>query len=275
MKKFEVKSLLVMLLALAMVFSLAACKRGVDDTTAPGDDTTEPTVIDPIVTDPPETDPPEVTNPPETDPIDPGSEETDPKYDPIETDPPETKPAETDPPETTKPVETEPVETQCTHSYVAQVTHYPTCVTEGEEAMVCTKCGDRKDVKPIETVGHNFYEKECEIVSLTHHKAIVLCCDVCGRTSTIKELTEEHDFKSTVVVPDYTTAGKAYVYGYEVLSCKGCDYQITVGANATDGHYYTPDEGSGKLVCACGAAATDKTVMNGNKNAGPQLFPQG
>ena len=263
-----------MLLALVMVFSLAACKRGVDDTTAPGDDATEPTVIDPIVTDPPETDPPEVTTPPETDPVDPGSEETDPKYDPIDTDPPETKPVETDPPET-KPVETEPAETECNHFYMPQITVQPSCAAEGEEAMVCSICGDRKDAKVLEMAGHNYFEVEREIVSLTHHKAIVVYCGRCGHVAGVKELTEAHDLQSSVVVPDGTTAGNAYVFGYEVFACNGCDYEITVGANAKDGHYYTPDEGSGKLVCMCGAAATNETAFNGNPNAGLQLFPQG
>lgn len=273
MKNFEVKSLLVMLLALAMVLTLAACTRGNgnDDTTVPEDDVTEPTVIDPTVTDPPETDPPEVTNPPETDPVvtsDP--DETDPpKHDPIETDPPATEPVETDPPET------EPAETECAHSYVEEVTVKPNCVSEGEEAMVCSKCGDKKDAKVLEAVEHTFVVVEKEIVSLTHHKAIVCCCDRCGYVDEIRELTEAHDFKSSLVVADCSTAGKAYVYGYEVLSCNGCDYEITVNSNASDGHCYTPDEGSGKLFCACGKAADKDTVWNGNKNAGPQLFPQG
>lgn len=269
MKNFEVKSLLVMLLTLAMVFSLAACRRGVDDTTAQGDDTTEPTVVDPTVTDPPEIDPPEVTTPPETDPVDPGSEETDPKYDPIETDPPETKPVETDP------IETEPSETDCAHFYTLQITVYPSCTAEGEEAMVCSICGDKKDAKVLEAAGHLFLEEEREMPSLTHHKAIVKYCGKCGHLSSIVKLTEKHDLESFLVVEDYTTDGNAYVFGYEVFACGGCDYEITVGANATDGHCYTVDEGSGKLVCMCGKTATDETVFNGNENAGPQLFPQG
>ncbi len=263
-----------MLLALAMIFSLAACRRGVDDTTAQGDDTTEPTVVDPTVTDPPEIDPPEVTTPPETDPVDPGSEETDPKYDPIETDPPETKPVETDPVET-EPVETEPSETDCAHFYTLQITVYPSCTAEGEEAMVCSICGDRKDAKVLEIAGHDYSEVEREIVTLTHHKAIVVCCGGCGHMAGVAEFTEAHDLRSSVVVPDDTTAGNTYLYGYEVFACGGCDYEITVGANATDGHYYTADEGSGKFVCMCGKTATDETVFNGNENAGPQLFPQG
>ena len=79
MKKFEVRSLLAVLLAAMMLFAFVACDEGSE--TLPPDtvDTTDPTV-----TEAPETDPAET--------------------EPVETDPPATEPADT------KPAETEPAD---------------------------------------------------------------------------------------------------------------------------------------------------------------------
>ena len=113
MKKFEVRSLLALLLAAIMVFAMVAC-GGADDTLPVDDDTT-----DPVVTDPPATDP-VVTDPPATD--------------PVVTDPPVTDPVETDPPTV------EPTVTGCTHGfgYNADVTAE---VTDTGIVYKCKACG--------------------------------------------------------------------------------------------------------------------------------------
>lgn len=285
MKKFEVKSLVVMLLALAMVLSLAACGKP-DETTAPSDET-DPVVTDPVETDPPETDPvevdpPVVTDPAETDPPeDSDPEETDPKYDPIETDPPVTEPIETEPKETDAPETTEkPEETLSPsaggdheHVYRSQILLPPGCISEGEEAMVCSYCGDQKDNTPIEAIGHSYEYKEAVIISPTHHTAMVSICGNCGELHGIQRLLEKHTFTSEAVVKDYISDGRYTVFGGEELKCE-CGYRLYVASNASDGHCYEVEEGSGKLRCRCGQyyVPSDDVTLNNNPNAGPQVF---
>ena len=282
MKKFEVKSLTVILLALAMVLSLAACGKP-DETTVPSD-LTGPVETDPAVIDPPETDPPVVTDPMETDPpevTDPT--ETDPKYDPIETDPPVTVPIETEPVETDAPDDTtkKPEETLSPsaggdheHIYRSQILLPPSCESEGEEAMVCSYCGDAKEHKPIEATGHNTTLVEADVVSLTHHTAMVAYCPSCNQVFYIDEYLEEHAFTSVEVVKDKETDGDYMAYGYEIFVCdeENCGYTLYVGSNASDGHYYIADEGSGKMYCRCGRRAPDDVKYNDNPNAGPRIF---
>ena len=275
MKKFEVKSLVVMLLALAMILSLAACGKP-DDTTAPSDLTdpvdTEPMDTDPMDTDPVDTDPVE-TDPVETDPV-----ETDPvETDPVETDPVETDPVETDPkydpietdPVVTDPVETDPVVTEHIHNYKKTILAYPDCENAGEEAMVC-ECGHTRQYKSLEALGHNTLWAKGGSYTLTHH-ATVSYCGRCGEIfGTSGE--EAHNFVSQKCVADKKLADGSIVYGYEIFVCDGCGYTRYVGSNASDGHYYAADEGSGKMVCDCGKRADADVSYNKNPNAGPQIF---
>ena len=288
MKKINVKSLIVMILALAMILCLAACGKP-DETTAPTD-TTEPAETDPVVIDPPETDPvevdpPAVTDPVETEPVETDPTETDPKYDPIETDSPATEPVETEPKETEAPETTKkPEETLSPsaggdheHIYRSQILNPPSCESEGEEAMVCSYCGDAKDSTPIEALGHTPVSVEADIISFTHHTALVSACEKCGQIFHIDEYLEEHNFKSVERVADKNTDGGYIAYGYEVFACEDetCRYTLYVGSNASDGHYYVPDEGSGKMHCMfCGPEQTapEDWEHNGNPNAGPRYY---
>ena len=288
MKKFEVKSLIVMLLALAMVLALAACGKPAE-TTAPSD-VTDPVVTDPTETDPPETDPteidPVVTDPAQTDPVETNPPETDPKYDPIVTDPVVTDPPATEPVETTKPEETtkapettkKPEETLSPSAggeheclYTKQIVSNPGCVSDGESAMVCSYCGDAKDYEVIPALGHAYVEQEMLIVSPTHHEAKVAYCDRCKSVHGIIEYTNAHEFHSATVVADYVTDAGYIVFGGEELECE-CGYALYIASNATDGHCYEAEEGSGKMVCRCGKAAPADVVYNNNPNAGPQIF---
>ena len=297
MKKIQVRTLLVMLLALAMVLSFAACGRKPGETTAPSD-LTEPVVTEPTVTQPPETEP-SVTAPIETE--------------PVEMEPPETEPLETEPPET-EPVETEPLcehkfynnpkhqiptckaegydEFTCKlcgekvqknfkpivgHLYVREIVEYASCTEDGKEAMVCTYCGDVKETMTVEAYGHSTVLVEALVVSFTHHKALIEQCKRCNQLFEIRDYIEEHSFKSVEVVEDKETDGGYTAYGYEVFVCDDevCRYTLYVGSNASDGHYYVADEGSGKMHCMfCGPEhlAPENIKYNDNPNAGPRYY---
>ena len=313
MKKFEVKSLLALLLVLIMAFAMVAC----GDEVVEGPDTepvvTDPTDTDPVDTDPIETDP-IVTDPVDTDPVDPDDpDETDPKYDPIETDPIVTDPIEPDPGDTdpvvTEPVETEPPHThnfvksdevaatcqaagsvtyvcECgetktetkpktDHSYAQTVLSYATCTVDGEVVSSCIYCGDVKSVIDVTpATGHTYVPAEKEIASPTHHKGIVKVCH-CGEMLDEIKYTEAHDFVCSVVVPDVVAPSGDIDFGYELYECE-CGYTKKIGSNSAAGHFFYLDEGSGKYVCACGEALVGElaTVYNGNPNAGYSIFPK-
>lgn len=280
MKKIEVKSLLAMLLALTMLLSFAACGKP-DETTVPSD-STDTAETDPVEIIPPETDPSEDTDPVETDPpivTDPA--ETDPKYDPIETEPPVTDPIETDPVVTDEPEETLPPSAGGDHEHIyrREIVVYPSCLSDGVEAMVCSYCGHAKDHKPIDGAGHSAAVVEAAIVSFTHHTAMVGQCQICEKILYVDEYLEEHTFISEEVVADEVTDGGYVAFGYEIFVCEGevsagqtCGYTLYVNSNASDGHCYIADEESGQMVCRCGKIATADVKYNQNPNAGVQIF---
>ena len=291
MKKFEVRSLLALLLAVVTVLAFTACGGKVDETLPP-DDTTD--VVEPDVTEPDVTDPPADTEP----------EETDPKYDPIvtepvETDPPETEPVETEPPHVHDFKKTSTVSANClaegyteytcktcgetkkddvkpktTHVYTTTIITYASCGTDGESADVCIYCGDKKASVVIPASGCWVQPVEAPIASFTHHTGIVYKCVYCGNIESITP-TEEHEFKLKTAVADQVSASGDVSYGYEVLACD-CGYEKTVASNSADGHCYTVDEGSGKYVCECGDVLTKefKDVYNGNVDAGVAILPK-
>jgi hypothetical protein len=302
MKKFEVRSLLALLLAMAMMFALVAC--GGDENTLPPDTVeTDPVVTDPVETDPPETDPPE-TDPVVTDPVETeGPEETDPKYDPIETDPPETDPVVTEPVETEPPhvhdfKKTSSVAATCQnegyteyackcgetkkddikpksgHVYTTQIISYASCTDEGESADVCVYCGDKKNVEKTPATGCMTVYRVGDIVSLTHHTGEILQCKDCGRVESVTPL-EAHSFTCKLRVPDKVAESGDVAYGYEVLVCD-CGYEKVVSANVAEGHFFTADEGSGKYVCECGETLKGdfKDAYNGNADAGVSVLPK-
>lgn len=304
MKKFEVRSLLALLLAAIMVFAFVACKGGVDDTTAPGTVETDPTETDPTETDPVETDPTQ-TDPPETK--------------PVETDPPATEPAETDPPATdpvdTEPKETEPEETECAHEYGTGKVQIPTCQAEGYTTYTCTKCGDTKTDNVTAKVGHLYMLSISSPIGCTFDGQQIEQCTYCGdiasttvipasghspKTETVRspspthcdiELTtcsscgaileakavNEHNLVRTQIVPDGKSTAGMPVYGFEVWTCT-CGYKLTVSSNSKGndgGHFFEYSEASGKYECRCGENVVDlQTVYNGNTNAGPVIFAQ-
>ena len=309
MKKFEVRSLLALILALVMVLAMTACAGGTDEPASEPVATdpveTDPTETDPIETDPTETDPVE-TDPPEVvDPVDTDDpDETDPKYDPIETDPIVTDPVETDPPET-EPAHThnyvkgntvaatcqqegyteytcscgdtkkEDIKPKTDHSYKQTILSYASCTVDGEVVLSCIHCGTVNSVIEVTpATGHTYAKTEVEVVSPTHHKAIVERCE-CGEMLDSIEFTEEHTFVLDARVADIVAPSGDTEYGCEIYKCD-CGYVKVVSANHPDGHYYYVDEGSGKYVCDCGEPLTEDfaEVYNGNKNAGVSLLPK-
>ena len=301
MKMFKAKSLVALLLAFVMLISLAACRKRGDKTTDPVDDTDEPTVIEPVVTEPPEE-----TTPPETVPIETEPSETtltstqSPVTEPFETELVETEPVETAPlcehkfyPNTKRVIPTCQAEgyTEYTckicnekvkkdfkpivdHLYVKQIITYPSCSCEGEEATVCTYCGEVKEQTVLDAIGHSTEYVEVRMVSPVYHTARIARCMRCSEIFYVDEYLEEHEFESQKVVEDTPTIGDYTDYGYEIFKCKGedCDYTFYVSSNASDGHYYTADEGSGKMVCRCGKQAPIDVKYNDNPNAGPKIF---
>lgn len=297
MKKNEIKSLIVILLALALAVSLIACGRKPKETTVPSD-LTEPVETEPTVTEPPETEPPVTapvaTEPPATEPV---------ETEPVETEPPETEPVETEPlcehkfyknpkhqiptcqaegyDEYTCKICGEKVKMDfkpiVDHLYVREILEYASCTSGGKEAMVCTYCGDVKETMDVEAYGHRTAIVEANIVSLTHHTAKISRCEECSQIFDIKEYLEKHNFTLADRVVDKVSDGGYTAYGYEIFVCDGenCDYTLYVSANASDGHYYVADEGSGKMYCMyCGPdhLAPANVEYNDNPNPGPQMF---
>ena len=313
MKKFEVRSLLALILAVLMLFAMTACAAGEPDETD-----SEPVATDPVETDPVETDPietePIVTDPVETDPVivDPVETEpaeTDPKYDPIETDPIVTDPVVTEPVETEPPV-TEPVHThnyvksgsvsatcqqegyteytcECgetkkdnikpktDHSYKENVLSYASCTIDGETVLSCIYCGTvNTTIQIIPASGHTYVETEVDVLAPAHHKALVKRCD-CGELLDEIVFTEEHSFSLSERVADIVSKSGDVEYGCEIYVCD-CGYVKTVSSNHVDGHYFYVDEGSGKCICDCGATLAEdlESIHNGNPNAGVSLLPK-
>lgn len=301
MKKFEVRSLLAVLLAAMMLFAFVACDEGSE--TLPPDtvDTTDPTVTEAPETDPAETEPVE-TDPPATEPADTKPAETE----PAETDPPATEPVET------KPAETEPAETECAHKFGAGKVTIPTCQADGYTEYTCTKCGETKkeDVKPkvdhlyvnktlvaatcseagktadvcsycgdtkneqtVAAYGHVESVEIIDAISFTHHKMQVSICKFCSFNYGAKPVQgAEHVFKSVELVPDQKDHTGLDAFGYELFECEGCDYLLKVSSNSADGHFYEARESDGKLACRCGAIAPSGFTPNKNANAGPVIF---
>lgn len=307
MKKFEVRSLLALLLAMMMVFTLVACGNA-DDTLPPETDETEPVVTEPTETEPAETEPAE-TEPAETDPTETKPAETEPpKHDPVETDPPATEPAETEP------AKTEPADTECAHKfgkgdvviptcqaegyteytctvcgetktdsikpkvghlYVTTTITSASCTADGEIADVCSYCGDTKNSTVVPAYGHEGTTKIVDSTTFTHHKIELQSCVSCGAVYGAKGAQgEEHTFALVGTVADQTTEMGYTAYGYEVHECTTCGYSLKVSANHADGHYYEVDT-NGKYACKCGSIYTGeslKDVLNGNLEAGPVIF---
>ena len=306
MKKLEVRSILALLLAALMAFSLVACGGGNDTLPPETSDTepveTDPPVIDPVETDPVETDP-IVTDPVETDP--PTTEEpdeTDPKYDPIETDPPvtepvETEPVETEPPHTHEFKKTSSVAATCQndgyteytcscgetkkdnvkpktdHVYQWQVVTYASCTDDGERVEVCIYCGATGQTEVETASGHSSETRLIEIGSVTHHTALASVCKKCGEIDKVTPYGE-HKLVLTIRVADENSGNGIPTYGYELYECE-CGYTVKIGANHKDGHFYYVDEGSGKYVCDCGSTVADlMNGYNGNVNAGMEILPK-
>ena len=308
MKKFEVRSLLALMLAAIMIFALAAC--GTQDDTLPPDTVetdpveTEPTEIDPVETDPAETEPVE-TDPVETDP---------PATEPAVTEPPATEPAVTEPKET-EPKETEPEETECAHEYGRGNVVIPTCQADGYTEYTCLKCGETKKEGTTPRVGHLYViaystptsceadgvqVSECtycgevnettvipatghvptiETVnspSFTHCNAEVTYCVRCAKVLAAEGINE-HNFGTAPVqiVPDEKSAAGLSVFGYELYECVDCHFQLKMMSNHEDGHFFEYYSTSAKYVCKCGEEVGDLyAVHNGNTNAGPAIFAE-
>ena len=304
MKKFEVRSLLALIMAATMIFALVACGGG-NDTLPPDVSDSEPTVTEPAQTDPVETDPvqtePVVTEPAVTE--------------PVQTEPPVTEPAVTDPPATTpvetEPAKTEPVETECVHEFGRGVVQIPTCMADGYteytclncgetkrdsvtakvdhlytveyvtvagceadavQAEKCIYCGDEKSTIVLPASGHSPVTTTVSSVTFTHHSVAVSTCVSCGLIVK-SEPVDAHDFRSLQLVPDSATAAGFTNYGFEILGCSGCNFTLTVSANHASGHYYELKE-TGKYVCTCGDVLVGEMdgKHNGNLNAGPVVF---
>ena len=100
---------------------------------------------------------------------------------------------------------------------------------------------------------------------------MVSICGNCGVIHGVESLLEKHTFTSEAVVKDYISDGGYTVFGGEELKCE-CGYRLYVESNASDGHCYEAEEGSGKLRCRCGQYAPADVALNNNPNAGPQVF---
>ena len=168
MKKFEVRSLLALLLALVMVFAMASC--GSTDDTLPPDSGTDPVETEPTETDPVETEP-AVTEPVETEPV---------ETEPVETEPAETEPAETEPVET-EPVETEPVVVGCEHDYGTGKKVNATCQEEGYTEYTCKKCGETKKEDVVGKVDHLYMTTIITYAHCDSDGEVAKRCSFCGK----------------------------------------------------------------------------------------------
>lgn len=301
MKKFEVRSLLALLMAAAMLFALVACDGG-SETLPPdsSDEATEPVEVEPTETDPVETEPAE-TEAPETEPT---------VTEPATTEPAATEPATTEPVET-EPKETEAEETECAHKYGAGKKVIPTCQAEGYTEYTCTKCGETKKEDTMPKVDHLYVNvtlvattctedgktaEQCtycgntkneqtvpayghveslEILdspTLTHHKVQVAICKFCSfNHEPVGVKGEEHVFTFVERVADQEDHTGLVEFGYELYKCDECGYLLKVSSNHADGHYFEARSTDGKLACKCGAVIGTHT-HNGNKNEGPVMF---
>ena len=301
MKKFEVRSLLAILMVAAMLFAFVAC--GGDSETLPPDssvDATEPVEVEPTETDPVEAEPDE-TEAPATEPA---------VTEPAATEPATTEPAETKPVET-KPVETEAVVTECAHKYGSGKKVIPTCQAEGYTEYTCTECGETKkdDVLPkvdhlyvnvtlaattctedgktaeqctycgntkneqtIPAYGHVEVLEILDSPTFTHHKIQVAICKFCSfNHEPVGVQGEEHVFTFVELVRDEIDHSGLVRFGYELFKCEECGYLLKVSSNHVSGHYFEARSTDGKLACSCGAVVSSFN-HNGNKAAGPVMF---
>ncbi len=110
------------------------------------------------------------------------------------------------------------------HNFVPHTYKDPTCLAEGYEYGLCSRCGDMSDIRPIAKLPHTMPEKWTLGQSATctdngYEYRICEVCDVYRETKPL--LATNHSLNKTVVAPTCVADG------YITYECAKCDYTDT------------------------------------------------
>ncbi len=194
------KKWIALLLAMSMVFSLAACGAEEKPPVTTGGSTTQATEQKPTETDSAQPSGTDATEPPAT-------------------QPPVTEPPATEPPHT--------------HSYSEKVTA-PTCTEKGYTTFTCS-CGDTYKDKETAATGHKWSEwKTTKEPTETAEGAAERTCSVCKEkeTKTLAKLTHTHSYSEKVTAPTCTEKG------YTTYTC-ACGDSYKGKETAATGHKWS------------------------------------
>ena len=148
-----------------------------------------------------------------------------------------------------------PVETTapCVHEWIVDPDkpYTATCVDDGEEFYICTRCGDKK-AEPMEAFGHNWQNLHLVSGNCETGTSYEQYCRTCGwkrvKTNDPLEHTPDWENPGRTQQPTCTEEGFSYAY------CTACGERFMKTLEAT-GHSY--DENG---VCtACGVQKTPET----------------
>ena len=108
------------------------------------------------------------------------------------------------------------------HIYDKTVTVEPTCSGEGYTGTACSVCGDVKDKTDIvPALEHTFGEWTEKLVpTCLETGSKERSCSVCNKVETEVIPALGHEYKNTVIAPDYVNGG------YTIHECNRCDYSF-------------------------------------------------
>ncbi len=138
-------------------------------------------------------------------------------------------------------------ELACIHVYSAEklITKTPTCTTDGEKAIVCSKCNDFKpgSVEVVPATGHAWSEGVITKTATCKEKGTMryTCNNKCGETKTEEIPVAEHNYKEVITHATCTEDG------YSTFTCTMCGSHYVGNVVKAYGHMfdtYFHDEGS-------------------------------
>lgn len=164
----------------------------------------------------------------------------------------------------------------CLHTYSAEklITKTPTCTTEGQKAIVCSKCKANKpgSEEVIPATGHAWDEGEIIKDATCKEKGSkkFKCNNMCGETKTEEIAVKPHNYKEEIT---YATCTEA---GYSTFTCTMCGSHYVDKPVEAYGHMfetYFYDEGSATCYqdgtktaeCANGCGTKNTVADPGSK----------